>query len=162
MTGEHRPAGDPVPESLHALDAELSSAERAFLRRTDPGATALLISVAMLLLLAGMLLPWVSYAPGWYLLAGIEHYGPLVRLFTFTALGFGLVLSAIALATRLWALAWLCAVGGGITSITGVWALWTRQVAVTAGEPGPGIGMVLALVAMVLLAANWSRIALRR
>lgn len=157
-----RPARDPVPEELHALDAELRSAEQAFMRRTDPGATALLISIAMLLLLGGMLLPWVSYAPGWYMLAGIEQHGVLVRLFTFTALGFGLVLSALALATRLWALAWLCAVGGGIATINGVWALWTRQVAVLAGEPGPGIGMVLALIAMVLLAANWARIALRR
>ena len=157
-----RPARDPVPEELHALDAELPSAEKAFQRRTDPGATALLISVAMMILLVGLLLPWVGYAPGWYMLAGIERHGALVRLFTFTSLGFGLVLSALALATRLWALAWLCAVGGGIASINGVWALWTRQVAVVAGEPGPGIGMVMALIAIVLLAANWARVALRR
>ncbi len=157
-----RAASEPVPEELHALDEELRSAEKAFLRRTDPGATALLISVVMMLLLVGMLLPWVAYAPGWYMLAGIEQHGPLVRLFTFTGLGFGLVLSALALATRLWALAWLCAVGCGIASINGLWALWTRQVSVVAGEPGPGVGMVLALVAIVLLAANWARIALRR
>lgn len=160
MSGQ--PAREPVPEELHALDNELRSAEKAFQRRTDPGATALLISVAMMLLLVGMLLPWVGYAPGWYMLAGIEQHGPLVRLFTFTGLGFGLVCSALALATRLWALAWLCAVGGGIASINGLWALWTRQVAVPLGEPGPGIGMVLAVVAIVLLAANWARIALRR
>ncbi|MGI5129188.1 hypothetical protein ACQEVB_20450 [Pseudonocardia sp. CA-107938] len=162
MSSDNRPGGDPVPAELHALDAELRGAEQAFLRRTDPGPTALLISVAMLVLLVGLLLPWVGYTPGWSVLAGLAPLGPLVRLFTFTSLAFGLVLPALALATRLWALAWLCAVGGGIASINGLWALWTRQVGVPIGEPGPGIGMVLAVVAMVLLAANWARIALRR
>lgn len=157
-----RPSGEPVPEELVALDEELRGAEQAVLRRTDPGATAMLVSVAMLGLLAGLLLPWVRHTPGWTILAGLENAGALVRLFTFTALGFGLVLSALALATRLWALAWLCAVGSGIATINGVWALWTLQVQAPFGGASPGFGMVLAVIAMALLAANWARIALRR
>ncbi|SHK24221.1 hypothetical protein SAMN05443637_10435 [Pseudonocardia thermophila] len=162
MNGDNRPAGEPVPDELTALQEELRSAERAVVRRTDPGATALLVTGFMLVLLVGLMLPWVGYTPGWALLAGMENQGVLVRLFTFTALGFGLVISALALATRLWALAWLCAVGCGIASINGLWALWTRQVGVPVGEPGPAFGMVLAVIAIVLLAANWARIALRR
>lgn len=163
MTSDDRaPATGPVPAELTELNEELRDAERDILRRTDPGPTAVLISVAMLLLVVGMLLPWSGGAPGWHLMAGIESYGPLPRLFTFTSLAFGMVMSALALATRLWALAFVCAAGSGISVINGVWALWSRQVEAPIGGAGPGIGLVLALVAMVLLAANWARITLRR
>jgi len=159
---DNNPATEPVPEGLAELNAELRGAERAVLRRTDPGATALLVSIVMLVLIVSMLLPWGDGAPGWHVLAGIDWLGPLPRLFTFTSLAFGLVLSALALATRWWVLAWLCAAGGGIAVINGVWSLWSRQVEVPYGGTGPGVGMVLALISMVLLAANWARIALRR
>jgi hypothetical protein len=150
---------EPMPEEL---EKELVEVTKAFERRTDPGTNALFVSVAMLLLVGAQLLPWVGAAPGWHLLAGIESAGPLPRLFTFTSLGFGLVVSAAALSTRSWLLAWICAAGCGISVINGVWSTWTRQVVVPMGGAGPGIGMILALVAMVLLAANWAIIALRR
>lgn len=152
----------PVPAELTRLDAELRDAERAVTRRTDPGATAMLVSIVMFALIVSMLLPWVAGSAGWQILAGSAWYGPLPRLFTFTAIGFGLVASGLALATRLWVLAWICAAGGGISVINGMWALWSRQIGVLDGSAGPGFGMVLAVVAMVLLAANWTRIALRR
>lgn len=144
------------------LDAELAGMERRMQRRTDPGPTALVVSVAMLVLIGALILPWTGTALGWEILAGLRTFGPLPRLFTFTALGFGLVASALALATRWWGLAWVCAVGCGFSVVTGVWAIWSRQTAVFEGGTGPGFGLVLALLAVLTLAVSWVRIALRR
>jgi hypothetical protein len=152
----------PVPDELAALEGELRGVARRVERRIDPGATALTVSIAMLVLIGGLVLPWTGSAQGWEILAGVESFGPLPRLFTFTALGFGLVGSALALATRWWALAWLCAVGCGFSVVTGVWAIWSRQTGVPEGGTGPGIGLVLTVLAVFLLAVSWVRIALRR
>jgi hypothetical protein len=43
-----------------------------------------------------------------------------------------------------------------------VWAIWSRQVGVPAGGTGPGIGLVLAVIAVLVLAGTWVRIATRR
>ncbi|GAA0906768.1 hypothetical protein [Pseudonocardia zijingensis] len=151
-----------VPEELAALDAELRRAERRAEHRIDPGPSALVIAVAMFALLGALLLPWTGSVQGWQVLAGLAPLGLLPPLFAGTSLTFGLVCSALALATRWFGLAWLTAVGCGISVVTGVWAIWSRQVAVPTGAPGPGIGLVLAAVAVLVLAATWARVAMRR
>ena len=101
-----------VPEELAALDKELAGVTRQVEYRIDPTPrAALVVAVAMLALLGGLLLPWTGSALGWQVLAGLAPIGPLPRLFTFTSLGFGLVVSALALGTRWWGLAWLAALG---------------------------------------------------
>lgn len=145
------------------LDAELAGIARGIEQRTDPGSTALTVAVAVLVLLATLALPYTGSVPGWQVLSGLApDLGVLPRLFTFTALGFGVVGSALALATRRWGLAWVCAVGCGFTVVDGVWAIWSRQTVVPDGGSGPGIGLVLAVVTMLVLAVSWVRIALRR
>jgi hypothetical protein len=151
-----------VPEELAALDAELAGVSRRVERRIEPGATALVVSVAGLLLLGALILPWTGSVLGWEVLAGQEDLGLFPRLFAFTSLGFGLVASSFALATRWWWLAWLCAVGCGISVVTGVWAIWSRQVGVPGGGTPAGVGLVLAELGVLVLAASWVRIALRR
>lgn len=153
---------DGVPDDLAALDEELTRAGRPFDRRVDPGPTALAVSIAMLVLIVALVLPWTGDAAGWEILSGTRTFGLLPRLFTFTSLGFGLVASALALATRWWPLAWLTACGCGIAVINGVWAIWSRQTGVLAGGAGPAIGMIVAVVAVIALAASWARIAGRR
>jgi hypothetical protein len=153
MTDEPR-----LPDELAALDAELERASRL----TDPGSTALVVSVAMLVLIIGLVLPWTGSTLGWEVLAGVAGLGLLPPLFAVTSLGFGLVGSALALATRWWGLAWLCAVGCGFSVVTGVWAIWSRQVAVPAGATGPGLGLVLSVIAVLVLAGSWMRVATRR
>ncbi len=152
----------PIPVELTRLDRELSGVARRVEQRIDPGATAMVVSIAVLALIAALLLPWTGAAHGWQVLVGTERYGPLPRLFTFTALGFGVFGSTFALATRWWPLAWLCAVGCGISVINGVWAIWSRQVEVPSGASGAGLGLVLAVFAVLVLAISWARIALRR
>lgn len=151
-----------IPDELAELDAELAGVERRVQRRIDPGATALPVTVAMLALIVALVLPWTLAVLGWQVLAGTESLGPLPRLFTFTALGFGLVGSSLALATRWWGLAWVCAAGCGISVINGVWAIWSRQTGVPTGGSGPAVGMILALLAVLALAVCWTRISLRR
>ncbi len=155
--GEHE-----VPEELSELNRELADVERRVERRIDPGGIAFGVTVAMLLLMVSLVLPWSGDALGWEILAGTRTFGALPRLFTFTSLGFGLVVSSLALASRWWALAWLTAVGCGISVINGLWSVWSRQTGVLTGGTGPGIGMVLAVVAVVVLTACWVRIAGRR
>jgi hypothetical protein len=151
-----------VPEELSELNRELAGVERRVERRIDPGGIAFGVTLAMLVLMATLVLPWTGSAQGWEILAGSQTFGVLPRLFTFTSLGFGLVVGSLALATRWWPLALLTAVGCGISVINGLWAIWSRQTGVLTGGTGPGIGMVLAAVAMVVLTACWARIAGRR
>lgn len=148
-----------VPEELSELDKELAGVVRRVERRIDPGGLAVGVTVAMLLLIVALVLPWTGDAQGWEILAGSRTFGALPRLFTLTSLGFGLVASALALATRWWGLAWVTACGCGISVINGVWAVWSRQTGVLTGGTGPAIGMVAALIAVVVLAGSWARIA---
>ena len=150
------------PDDLASLEAELAEAERRVLRQVEPGATALPVAVAVLLVLVALMLPWTGGVPGWRILAGLANFGALPRLFTLTAVGFGVLGSAVALATRQWAAVFVCAVGSGFSVVNGVWAIWSRQVNVPHGGSGPGIGLVLAVFAMVVLTACWVRITARR
>ena len=81
----------------------------------------------------------------------------LLRFFAVTAVALGVLGSVTALLSRLWALGWACALGCGFSVVTGVWAVWSRQTA-PSGAPGPGVGLVLALVAMLVLTVLWVRI----
>ena len=47
-----------------------------------------------------------------------------------------------------------CAVGCGFTVVCGVWAIWSRQVNVPQAAPARGLGLVLAVIAMVMLTAS--------
>jgi hypothetical protein len=155
-------SGSSVPEELTELDAELSGVRKAAERRIDPGATALGVTVGVLVLLGSLVLPWTGDVQGWAVLAGTEWIGPLPRLFAYVSLGVGVVLSTLTLTVRWWFLAWACAAGSGISLITGLWALWSRQTTVLRGGTGSGIGLILAELAVLVLVVSWVRIAGRR
>jgi hypothetical protein len=152
----------PSPDDLSAVEAELAEAQRRVARRVEPGVTALVAAVCVLLVVVALMLPWTGGVPGWQILAGAQNYGALPRLFTVTSVGFGVLGSAVALATRYWAAAFVCAVGSGFSVVNGVWAIWSRQVNVPQGGTGPGVGLILAVLAMIALTACWVRIAVRR
>jgi hypothetical protein len=152
----------PFPEELSSLESELAGVAKRVERRFDPGATAMVVAIGVVALIGALLLPWVGPAVGWQILVGAEWFGVLPRMFTVTALAFGVIASALALTTRFWALAWLSAVGCGISFINGLWAIWSRQIGIPQGLDGPGPGLLLAVVVVLVLAATWARIALRR
>ncbi|HET9255400.1 MAG TPA: hypothetical protein VFO16_09390 [Pseudonocardiaceae bacterium] len=151
------------PEGIAGLRAEIDAVERRALRRVDPGARAAVISGAIMVLLLAVTLPWVGEASGWVVLTGsanpADRVGLLPRMFGVLALGLGVGLSALALVTRRWGLVWASALGCAYCVLDGVWAIWSRQ---TGHGPGPGIGLVLAVLAMVVLAAQWVRLAVAR
>lgn len=146
-------------ESLDRLDRELSGF-RSW-PRVDPGATAMAVSVGVLVLLGAYALPWTGSVSGWGVLTGAGHLGLLPRLFVVTSALFGVIGSTAGLLSRLWAIGWVCALGGGFSVVHGMWAIWSRQTA-PAGSPGPGIGLVLAVLAMVVITGAWVRIAWSR
>ncbi len=148
-----------IPEELSQLETDLGDVERRVRLRIDPGPTAMLIAGAVLALVIAASLPWADGYSGWQVFAGQGDVGVLVRLFAWTAIGFGVLGSAIALVTRLWALAWVCALGCGFSIVDGVWAIWARQ---TGEIPGPGIGLVLAVLAIVVLTWCWVRLSWSR
>ncbi|MEV4732123.1 hypothetical protein [Saccharopolyspora sp. NPDC049426] len=129
------------------------------LRRFDPGAKALVIATVMLVLVVSTLLPWVGGSPGWEVLTGQAdpslNVGLLPRLFAINSAIVGLGFGALALITRRWGAAFLAGVAGLVVTFEGMIAIWSRQ---TSGQAGPGLGLVLAVICMAVLAIQWMRI----
>jgi hypothetical protein len=53
--------------------------------------------------------------------------------------------------------AWIALAGSAVGSAAGMLAVWSRQTA-AAGHPGPGIGLVLGWITMILLTFHWARV----
>ena len=79
------------------------------------------------------------------------------RVFSWLALVFGVGFSMLALLTRRWALAWIALAGSAVASVIGMLAVWSRQTA-GPGHPGPGIGLIVAWIAVILLTFHWARV----
>ncbi|ORJ57279.1 Rv2732c family membrane protein [Mycobacterium simiae] len=145
-----------------ALRAEIEAAERRVAREFDPGARALVVAILVLVLLGSFILPHTGSVRGWDVLFG-GHGAQAAALslpskvFCWLALVFGVGFSMLALLTRRWALAWIALAGSSLASGTGLLAVWSRQT-VAAGHPGPGVGLFLAWVAVILLTFHWARV----
>jgi hypothetical protein len=79
------------------------------------------------------------------------------RVFAWLALVFGIGFSMLALLTRRWALAWIALAGSAIACGAGLLAVWSRQT-VAAGHPGPGVGLIVAWITVILLTFHWARV----
>jgi hypothetical protein len=150
---------EPMPDELARLDREFS--EEHGLPRLDLGPSAVVVAVGVLVLLLANVLPWTGSTTGWEILSGASQLGILPRVFTVTSMLFGVIGSVAALMTRRWPIAWACALGGGFSVVNGVWAVWSRQTA-PGGSAGPGVGLILAVLTMVLLTLMWVRLAWSR
>jgi hypothetical protein len=128
--------------------------------RVDFGPGALVAAVAVLVLLLAAVLPWTGLgASGWEVVLGRPGVTALPRLFGTFAVVFGVFGTAVALLTGRWAAVFVTAAGCAVTSVTGLWAVWSQN---TSAGDGPGPGLYLALLAMIVLAARWAGYAFSR
>ncbi|GAA4791576.1 hypothetical protein GCM10023200_28560 [Actinomycetospora chlora] len=128
--------------------------------RVDLGPGALVAAIAVLVLLLAAVLPWTGLgASGWEVVLGEPGVTGLPRLFGTLAVVFGVIGSAVCLSTRRWPAVFVTAAGCTITSVTGLWAVWSQN---TSAGNGPGAGLFLALLAMIVLAGRWAGYAISR
>jgi hypothetical protein len=145
-----------------AFKGDIEAVERRIAREIDPGPRALVIAIAVFVLMATFILSHTGAARGWDVLAGNDAaIGVGVslpsRVFVWLALVFGVGFSMLALMTRRWALAWVALAGSTLASFTGLLAVWSRQTAL-GSHPGPGVGLVIAWITVIVLAYNWARV----
>ncbi len=147
---------------LDALRTEIEAAERRVAREIEPGARALVVAILVFVLLGSFVLPHTGDVRGWDVLfsshgAGAAAVALPSRVFTWLALVFGVGFSVLALLTRRWALAWIALAGSAIASAAGLLAVWSRQT-VAPGHPGPGVGLIVAWITVILLTFHWARV----
>ncbi len=151
---------------LASLRHEIDEVERRAVRTVELGPRAITIAIAVFVLIIGLVLPWMHGANGLDVLLGqgdaTGKASMVPRLFAATSAGIGILGSAIALMTRRWWLAWACALGGWFASVDGMLAIWSRQSSAGQGASAPGIGLVIAELAMIAIAAQWLRTAWSR
>lgn len=142
------------------LRDEMDEVGRRASRTVELGGRAVVIAVSVFVLIVGLVLPWMNGASGLEVLIGVESgkASMVPRLFAATAVLFGVLTSAATLITRRWVLAWAGAAGGWFASVDGMLAIWSRQ----SSDSAPGIGMIIAVVAMVAIAVQWFRTAASR
>ncbi|MDV8020918.1 hypothetical protein [Rhodococcus sp. IEGM 1330] len=140
---------------------ELGRTERAVMTELDPGARALVVAGLVLVLLVTFALPHTGSASGFDVLTGsdaavAESIALPSRVFVVLVLTFGVVMSVLALVTRVWALAWAALAGCAVSSVYGMFSIWTRQtVPDNLQGGGPGIGLIIAWIAVIALTFHW-------
>jgi hypothetical protein len=147
---------------LDALRTEIEAAERRVARGFDPGPRGFLVSILVFVLLGSFILPHTGDVRGWDVLFGSHHAAAGAvslpsRVFAWLALVFGVGFSMLALLTRRWALAWVALAGSAIAGAAGMLAIWSRQT-VAAGQPGPGWGLIVAWITVLVLIYHWARV----
>lgn len=170
---EPNPATEPNEESMNPAESkvfeqfrgDLEAVERKIAGEIDPGTRAMVVAIAVFVLLLSLILPHAGAARGLDVLAfdthaQDEHIGLPSRVFEWFVVIFGIGFSSLALVTRRWALAWVAVAGSAVGSVFGVLSIWHRQ---TPGlgnyhGAGPGIGLILATIAIVVLTFHWIRV----
>ncbi|WP_204807820.1 hypothetical protein [Mycobacterium riyadhense] len=147
---------------FNAFRDEIEAAERRVAREIDPGARALVVAILVFVLLGSFVLPHTGSVRGWDVLFGTHGAAAAAvalpsRVFVWLALVFSVGFSMLALMTRRWALAWVALVGSALASGTGLLAVWSRQT-VAVGHPGPGAGLVVSWITVMVLTFHWARV----
>ena len=164
---ENRPGRDVpgVPDPIEEYQKDFEAAEKKVAGEIDPGMRAVVVAVCVLVLLLSFTLPHTGSVNGWDVLVGdqdaIDEYVKLPsRIFVWLALVFGGVFSILALVTRRWVLAWIALAGTAVSVVFGMLAIWSRQTlpAAEASGSGPGFGLVLGWIAVIVLTFHWIKV----
>lgn len=140
---------------------DLAAVERKVTREFDTGPRAMVVAILVFVVLLSFVLPHTGSTKGFDVLVGDatalhDAISLPSRVFTWLALVFSVGFSTLALITRRWALAWVALAGSAVASALGMLAVWSRQTA--AGHPGPGIGLIIAWFAVIVLTFHWARV----
>jgi hypothetical protein len=154
-------AGGQNNGDFEEFKGDIEAAERRVAREIDPGARALVVAVCVFVLLLTFILPHTGDARGWDVLVGDQaaiRNGIALpsRVFIWMVFVFSVGFSMLALLTRRWALAWVALAGSTVASLLGLLAVWSRQTA-PEPHPGPGIGLIVAWITVIVLTVNWAR-----
>lgn len=149
-------------DDLEAYRAEIEAVERRVASEIDPGGRGLVVAIGVFVLLASFLLPHTGAVRGWDVLFAANGADEALvtlpsRVFMWLALVFGVGFSLLALLTRRWAVAWVALAGSAVASAAGLLAVWSRQTVVH-GHPGPGIGLILSWITVIVLTFHWARV----
>ncbi len=157
MSGHGDNGGD-----FEAYRADIEAAERRVAGEIDPGGRGLVVAICVFVLLASFLLPHTGSVRGWDVLFAANGADEALvtlpsRLFMWLALVFGVGFSMLALLTRRWVVAWVALAGSAVAAAAGLLAVWSRQT-VAQGHPGPGVGLILAWITVIVLTFHWARV----
>jgi hypothetical protein len=145
-----------------AFRSDIEDAERRIAREINPGVRGFVVAILVFVLLASFILPHTGDVRGWDVLfashgAAAAALALPSRVFGWLALVFGVGFSMLALLTRRWALAWVALAGSAVASAVGLLAVWSRQT-VSAGHPGPGVGLIISWITVIVLTFHWARV----
>lgn len=156
------PSGDDA--SFEEYRQDLDAVERKIAGEIDPGARAMVVAVAVLVLVGTLALPHAGVANGWDVLAFnedavSERIALFSRLYVWFAVVFGIGFSMLALVTRRWAISWIALAGSAVASALGMMAIWSRQT-IPAGfqVAGPSVGLVIGWFTVVFLTFHWLKV----
>lgn len=140
---------------------DLAAVERKVTREFDSGPRAMVVAILVFVVLLSFVLPHTGSSKGFDVLVGdatavADGISLPSRVFTWLALVFSVGFSTLALITRRWALAWVALAGSAVAGALGMLAVWSRQTAV--GHPGPGVGLIVGWLAVIVLTFHWARV----
>ncbi|RZK75356.1 MAG: hypothetical protein EOP28_00260 [Rhodococcus sp. (in: high G+C Gram-positive bacteria)] len=161
-SGDNGSSGENEPIESYLKDFD--DAEKKVAGEIDPGARALVVAIAVVVLLGSLTLPHSGVANGWEVLvygddAQAETIALPSRLFVWFDVVFGVVVSMLALVTRRWALAWVALAGTAVSIVFGMLAIWSRQTPAPGIEAaGPGIGLIIGWLTVIVLTFHWLKV----
>ncbi|QBJ95255.1 hypothetical protein ERC79_04265 [Rhodococcus sp. ABRD24] len=146
-----------MSEDLSLLRRELSAIEERVAREVDPRGRGPVIGCAVMILVVALAAPQVDGLRAWQLLAGGHHeVAALSRLFTWFVVVFGIGVSAIAVLSRRWVVAWVAMAGVTVGSALGLLAYWSQHSVRSGAHTGSiGYGLLVEWAAMAVLAVLW-------
>lgn len=149
-------------ENFDAYRSDFEAVERRVAGEIEPGGRALVVLIGVFVLLVSFLLPHTGHVRGWDVLFASNGAADAdvtlpSRLFMWLALVFGVGFSLLALLSRRWVVAWLALAGSAVASAVGLLAVWSRQT-VAEGHPGPGVGLIVGWLTVIVLTFHWSRL----
>ncbi|MDH6246708.1 hypothetical protein [Mycobacterium sp. OTB74] len=141
---------------------DIDAAERRIAREIAPGARALVVAICVFVILLSFVLPHTGDVKGLDVLLG-DHAALAAkilipsRVFVWLILVFSVGFSMAALLTRRWGMALIALAGSAVSCFIGMLAIWSRNTVVHP-YPGPGFGLYLAWIAVIVLTFHWARV----